>query len=103
MFQLFYGNISEEYFSKLSHSSYTKVFNETAKTMLKKWKKMLGQPIEVFSDVSLMTLDSMLRCAMSTETDCQHARYGYFCLNVIFSFPVATACCYSWCSSFISS
>jgi len=71
--KLVFGNVNAENFN-LFDSSYTKIFNENVNVMLKKWENMLEKPIEVFNDVSLMTLDSMLKCAMSTETDCQHIR-----------------------------
>nr|XP_002129693.1 cytochrome P450 4F22 [Ciona intestinalis] len=51
---------------------YTKVFDACCKTMLEKWsRKCDGSTVEVFRPVSLMTLDSMLQCAISCETECQ--------------------------------
>jgi len=44
--------------------------------MLDKWEKRIEEPIDVSKDVSLMTLDTMLRCAMSSETNCQQTKYG---------------------------
>jgi len=52
--------------------------NETAQKLLDKWGNTLNASVEMSSDVSLMTLDTMLRCAMSSETNCQETR----CLNL---------------------
>jgi len=45
--------------------------------MFHKWQKNLGKPLDVYEDVSLMTLDTMLKCAMSSDTDCQHVKYAF--------------------------
>lgn len=51
---------------------YVKVFNSCTATLIKKWDPLTGdKPVEIFSDVSLLTLDSILKCAISYETDCQ--------------------------------
>ena len=34
----------------------------------------MEKPIEISDDVSMLTLDTMLQCAMSTKTDCQSAQ-----------------------------
>jgi len=45
--------------------------------MLNKWERTAGDPVEIFNDVSLMALDSILKCAMSTETNCQRTRQDF--------------------------
>ena len=35
-----------------------------------KWSKCDGE-VELFSDISLLTLDSVLKCAMSYDSNCQ--------------------------------
>ncbi|XP_076824675.1 leukotriene-B4 omega-hydroxylase 3-like [Clavelina lepadiformis] len=51
--------------------SYIGIFNECSKVMLDKWQDVMKQPIEVFEDIGLLTLDTMMRCTMSSTTDCQ--------------------------------
>ena len=51
---------------------YHVIFNKCAEEMLNKWSKASqGKRIEIFDDVTLMTLDSLLQCIMSCETHCQ--------------------------------
>lgn len=50
--------------------NYLKIFNVTASKMCDKWKGKTS--LKAFENVALMTLDSMLQCAMSTKTDCQN-------------------------------
>ena len=47
------------------------VFNQTVQVLIDKWQKKTNQSLEISNDVSLMTLDTMVQCAMSTKTDCQ--------------------------------
>ena len=47
------------------------VSNKTVQVLIDKWKKKTNRAIEISNDVSLMTLDTMVQCAMSTKTDCQ--------------------------------
>uniref|UniRef100_A0A3Q3JP45 Cytochrome P450, family 4, subfamily T, polypeptide 8 n=1 Tax=Monopterus albus TaxID=43700 RepID=A0A3Q3JP45_MONAL len=44
---------------------YVKLMSDSAKTMLKKWERYANtnEPFELFEHVSLMTLDSILKCA----------------------------------------
>nr|CAB3235869.1 leukotriene-B4 omega-hydroxylase 3-like [Phallusia mammillata] len=52
--------------------SYMKVYNHCASIMIGKWEaRKENAMIEVSSDVAQMTLDVMLQCAMSAETNCQ--------------------------------
>ncbi|XP_070563806.1 leukotriene-B4 omega-hydroxylase 3-like [Ptychodera flava] len=51
---------------------YVKLFNHSVNTMLHKWKAKCGDgPLEMFSNISLMTLDSLLMCVFSQESHCQ--------------------------------
>ncbi|XP_064416923.1 ultra-long-chain fatty acid omega-hydroxylase isoform X2 [Latimeria chalumnae] len=52
---------------------YMKVYNTSAQIMLDKWEKLCqsGQSVELFEHVSLMTLDSLLKCAFSYNSNCQ--------------------------------
>uniref|UniRef100_H2YGW6 Uncharacterized protein n=1 Tax=Ciona savignyi TaxID=51511 RepID=H2YGW6_CIOSA len=51
---------------------YSEIFNKNSLVMVDKFKKVCGQSVEVHTHVGLMTLDTMLQCAMSTNTNCQH-------------------------------
>ncbi|NXY48014.1 CP4B1 protein, partial [Ceuthmochares aereus] len=53
--------------------SYVALMSDSVKVMLDKWeKKNLEQnSVELFQDVSLMTLDSIMKCAFSYNSDCQ--------------------------------
>ncbi|KAM4735441.1 cytochrome P450 4T8 [Anableps anableps] len=52
---------------------YVKLMSESAKTMLDKWERYANteETFELFEHVSLMTLDSILRCAFSCNSNCQ--------------------------------
>jgi cytochrome P450 family 4 subfamily B polypeptide 1 len=51
---------------------YVKVFSSCADIAVDKWLKVPeGQSVEIFHDVSLLTLDVMLRCTCSFESNCQ--------------------------------
>ncbi|XP_072050354.1 uncharacterized protein [Amphiura filiformis] len=54
---------------------FTTIFRESAETLVSKWNvKCNGgeRSIEMFSDISLLTLDGLLKCIFSIETDCQN-------------------------------
>ncbi|NXX88409.1 CP4B1 protein, partial [Centropus bengalensis] len=53
--------------------SYVALISDSVKVMLDKWeKKILEQnSVELFQDVSLMTLDSIMKCAFSYNSNCQ--------------------------------
>ncbi|KAK1339983.1 hypothetical protein QTO34_018547 [Cnephaeus nilssonii] len=47
---------------------------QSINTMLDKWEKICGTQesvLEVFEDISLMSLDTLMRCTFSRETNCQ--------------------------------
>ncbi|XP_078593024.1 cytochrome P450 4B1-like [Branchiostoma floridae x Branchiostoma japonicum] len=51
---------------------YVKLFSESTNAMLNNWKELKpGSSIDVFHQMSLMTLDSMLKCTLSQNTNCQ--------------------------------
>ncbi|MED6271864.1 hypothetical protein CHARACLAT_024621 [Characodon lateralis] len=52
---------------------YVKLMSESAKTMLDKWERYAktNETFELFEHISLMTLDSILKCAFSCSSNCQ--------------------------------
>eukprot|EP00058_Branchiostoma_floridae_P027882 XP_002613373.1 hypothetical protein BRAFLDRAFT_68359 [Branchiostoma floridae] len=58
---------------------YVRLFSESTNAMLTNWEELKsGSSIDVFHHTSLMTLDSMLKCALSQHTDCQTSFLCYF-------------------------
>ncbi|KAM9328434.1 cytochrome P450 4F3 [Pholidichthys leucotaenia] len=60
--------------------NYVIMFNSSAKTMHNKWFRLLAESntnIELFSYVTLMTLDSLLKCAFSYKSNCQESPSEY--------------------------
>ena len=55
---------------------YIKVYNEAAQVLVDKWKKSgERESFDVYHSISLFTLDVMLRCACSFESNCQVSKY----------------------------
>ncbi|XP_041649486.1 cytochrome P450 4B1 [Cheilinus undulatus] len=52
---------------------YVKLMSDSAKTMLDKWESYAttNKSFELFEHVSLMTLDSIMKCAFSYDSNCQ--------------------------------
>ena len=54
---------------------YQKIFSNSAKVMMKKWRKHLevnpAESVEMFECVSLMTLDSLMKCIFGIDQDFQ--------------------------------
>ncbi|XP_069498348.1 cytochrome P450 4B1-like [Ambystoma mexicanum] len=52
---------------------YVKIISGSMKVMLDKWEKIIvkDNSVELFQHVSLMTLDSIMKCAFSYESSCQ--------------------------------
>ncbi|XP_068098524.1 cytochrome P450 4A5-like [Hyperolius riggenbachi] len=52
---------------------YVKIMSDCANVMLDKWEHLVSdkKPVELFHHVSLMTLDSIMKCAFSYQSDCQ--------------------------------
>lgn len=55
---------------------YVGLMAESTNVMLDKWEKLTadGKPVELFEHVSLMTLDSIMKCAFSCHSNCQTNR-----------------------------
>ncbi|KFZ57832.1 Cytochrome P450 4A4, partial [Antrostomus carolinensis] len=55
---------------------YVALMAESANVMLDKWEQLItdGKPVELFEHVSLMTLDSIMKCAFSCHSNCQNNR-----------------------------
>ncbi|KAM8930999.1 cytochrome P450 4B1-like [Pelodytes ibericus] len=53
---------------------YVKLMSDCTKVMLNKWEQLAQdkKPVELFHHVSLMTLDSIMKCAFSYQSDCQN-------------------------------
>ncbi|XP_036203024.1 cytochrome P450 4X1 [Myotis myotis] len=54
--------------------SHTSVMAQSVNVMLDKWEKICGTQesvLEVFEDISLMSLDTLMKCTFSQETNCQ--------------------------------
>lgn len=60
--------------------NYISVFNSSAAAMHEKWRGLVAggrRDIELFEHVSLMTLDSLLKCAFSYDSNCQQSNSEY--------------------------
>lgn len=60
--------------------NYIVTFNTSTNTMHEKWRRMLldgKNNIEMFNEVTLMTLDSLLKCAFSYSSNCQDSTSEY--------------------------
>ncbi|NXR15866.1 CP4B1 protein, partial [Semnornis frantzii] len=55
---------------------YVALMAESTNVMLDKWEQLVtdGNPVELFEHVSLMTLDSIMKCAFSYHSNCQTNR-----------------------------
>ncbi|XP_054428780.1 cytochrome P450 4X1 [Pteronotus mesoamericanus] len=54
--------------------SYVKVMAQCVNVMLGKWEKMCGTSdtlVEIFEDIVLMSMDILMKCTFSRETNCQ--------------------------------
>ena len=57
---------------------YIKVYNEAARVLVSKWREApQGEAFDVCHSISLFTLDVMLRCSCSFESNCQVSKYAY--------------------------
>nr|XP_020456403.1 docosahexaenoic acid omega-hydroxylase CYP4F3-like [Monopterus albus] len=60
--------------------NYVTMFNTSANIMHDKWRHLVAEgltTIEMFDHVSLMTLDSLLKCAFSYNSNCQESTSDY--------------------------
>ncbi|CAH1263497.1 CYP4F22 [Branchiostoma lanceolatum] len=63
---------------------YIGLFSESTNVMLTKWAELgPGSSVDVFHHVSLMTLDSMLKCALGQNTDCQTSKTNNYISAVL--------------------
>ncbi|XP_072030702.1 ultra-long-chain fatty acid omega-hydroxylase-like [Amphiura filiformis] len=60
---------------------YAKIFQGSANDLVSKWRKLCknGKPVsrEMFTDISLLTLDGLLKCIFSVESNCQEEKHPY--------------------------
>ncbi|XP_062992508.1 uncharacterized protein LOC134405181 [Elgaria multicarinata webbii] len=67
--------------------SYVTPMAESVKVMLDKWEKLVQEDpevsVEMFEHVSLMTLDSIMKCAFSVQSNCQMDRDNSY-IKIIF-------------------
>ncbi|KAH1165985.1 hypothetical protein KIL84_015157 [Mauremys mutica] len=56
---------------------YVPLIADSTKVMLDKWEQLIAQEksVELFEHVSLMTLDSIMKCAFSYQSNCQTDSY----------------------------
>ncbi|NWI69530.1 CP4B1 protein, partial [Todus mexicanus] len=65
--------------------SYVALMSESVKVMLDKWeKKTERKSVELFQDVSLMTLDSIMKCAFSYNANCQTQSNSDYYIKAIY-------------------
>uniref|UniRef100_A0A8C5MUY1 Cytochrome P450 n=1 Tax=Leptobrachium leishanense TaxID=445787 RepID=A0A8C5MUY1_9ANUR len=60
--------------------NYVKIFSQSADIMHNKWRKLAANgpiSLDMFEHVSLMTLDSLLKCTFSYDSDCQEKSSDY--------------------------
>ncbi|KAG7503777.1 hypothetical protein JOB18_044750 [Solea senegalensis] len=60
--------------------NYVSTFNASANTMHGKWCRLVAEGrtnVEIFDHVTLMTLDSLLKCAFSYNSNCQESNSEY--------------------------
>ncbi|CAN9498188.1 unnamed protein product [Ophioblennius macclurei] len=60
--------------------NYVSVFNSSAKTMHDKWRRLVAAGrtnLDMFDHVTLMTLDTLLKCAFSHHSNCQESSSEY--------------------------
>lgn len=54
------------------------VFEESAEALLSKWSSTPSKEVELFKDIGLLSLDSILKCCFSYRSDCQIKRAEAF-------------------------
>ena len=64
---------------------YIKVYNDAARVLVDQWRETpKGKSVNVYHSISLFTLDVMLRCACSFESNCQISKLvviGRICIH----------------------
>eukprot|EP00105_Crassostrea_gigas_P039418 XP_019923566.1 PREDICTED: cytochrome P450 4A4-like [Crassostrea gigas] len=51
--------------------NYVQIFYESGLKLLDKWSKEVDEPVETFHHISLLTLDSMMKCLFGYSSQCQ--------------------------------
>ncbi|KAL9950889.1 hypothetical protein ACROYT_G043460 [Oculina patagonica] len=51
--------------------SYVRIFQDSTNVLLEKWSSQGSGEVELFHHISLMTLDSLFKCALSYKSNCQ--------------------------------
>ncbi|XP_023788238.1 cytochrome P450 4B1-like [Cyanistes caeruleus] len=66
--------------------SYVTLMSDSVKVMLDKWDKkiMERKSVELFQDVSLMTLDIIMKCAFSCNSNCQTQSDSHYYIRAVF-------------------
>ncbi|KAF1658209.1 Cytochrome P450 4B1, partial [Aptenodytes patagonicus] len=66
--------------------SYVALMSDSVKVMLDKWEKKNTErkSVELFQDVSLMTLDSIMKCAFSYNTNCQTQSNSNYYIRAVY-------------------
>ncbi|NXC79823.1 CP4B1 protein, partial [Cercotrichas coryphoeus] len=66
--------------------SYVTLMSDSVKVMLDKWDKKITErkSVELFQDVSLMTLDSIMKCAFSFDSNCQTQSDSHYYIKAVF-------------------
>ncbi|NXI04473.1 CP4B1 protein, partial [Pachycephala philippinensis] len=66
--------------------SYVTLMSDSVKVMLDKWDKRITErkSVELFQDVSLMTLDSIMKCAFSFNSDCQTQSNSHYYIKAVY-------------------
>ncbi|NXC58798.1 CP4B1 protein, partial [Aleadryas rufinucha] len=66
--------------------SYVTLMSDSVKVMLDKWDKRITErkSVELFQDVSLMTLDSIMKCAFSFNSDCQTQSNSHYYVRAVY-------------------
>ncbi|NXT97711.1 CP4B1 protein, partial [Buphagus erythrorhynchus] len=65
---------------------YVTLMSDSVKVMLDKWDKSITErkSVELFQDVSLMTLDSIMKCAFSFNSNCQTQSNSHYYIKAVF-------------------
>ncbi|NXA06509.1 CP4B1 protein, partial [Sapayoa aenigma] len=66
--------------------SYVTLMSESVKVMLDKWdkKRTENKSVELFQDISLMTLDSIMKCAFSFNSNCQTQSNSHYYIKAVY-------------------
>ncbi|NWR49831.1 CP4B1 protein, partial [Regulus satrapa] len=66
--------------------SYVTLMSDSVKVMLDKWDKRITErkSVELFQDVSLMTLDTIMKCAFSFNSNCQTQSNSHYYIKAVF-------------------